>query len=631
MKSLFRFLALALPLLCSVAMAAPPSTLGYQGRLATNAGIPITADLSITFRLYDVPSGGSALWSETQPSVQVDAGSLSVELGKITPLPALAWGKQLYLGIQVSGDTEMAPRPPLTATPFALRSAGTKKNSLEVSAEGTAVQNGTALLAAVAGVAGLSASNPLTIELDAGTYDLGTSMLSLPSFVTLIGQGQDASIITSANAQGTVKLASDTHIRNFTARNTGTPPTSNDAAFGIAAATDPASNSATPADNVTLENVTGESTGAAAQGAGARQGIYVCASNSRIVGVTGKGIGGDFSLGMRADCTQQRSLFIDGLTVFSSGGYTGVRGLYIAGGGPWSNIKVFVDANTGAAAALAPTVYGIRVFSNTVNVGAGIMHLFINVSGNLATAAPPTLVEGIKVEVGADVWFKDVGVNMEDIKGQFISGVRAWGNETSGNVLKMIDTSITVAGIQDAAAGPGNIWGLRLQGASPEFTRANIKVKCLAGGANGCVGIERSVQTTGSTLQPGTLVLDQVTAEVGHIDPAASGAPSSTAYRDIAAARVVNSTLRVTRSPADNEPMTGINANAPGADIRVSNSTVETVDATGANPGCVTSGSSGAMELYMNHFAGPGCTGGTTMTCAGNTKRGSGLLASTCP
>ena len=75
--------------------AAAPATLSYQARLADGGGSPITASLSITFRLYDVPSGGTALWSEVQNGVDVDGGNLSVELGRVTALPASVWGRQL--------------------------------------------------------------------------------------------------------------------------------------------------------------------------------------------------------------------------------------------------------------------------------------------------------------------------------------------------------------------------------------------------------------------------------------------------------------------------------------------------------------------------------------------------------
>ena len=89
-----------------IAWAATPDRLGYQGNLADSGGNPITANLSITFRLYDVASGGSALWTETQGAVAVDGGNFSVELGSVTPLPKAIFGRQLHLGIQIAGDSD---------------------------------------------------------------------------------------------------------------------------------------------------------------------------------------------------------------------------------------------------------------------------------------------------------------------------------------------------------------------------------------------------------------------------------------------------------------------------------------------------------------------------------------------
>src|SRR6185369_13327599 len=92
MRGLIRVvLASLLSIASASAIAAPPQTLGYQGHLADSGANPITADLSITFRLYDVVSGGSSLWSEVQPAVQVDGGNMAVQLGKVTPLPSSVW------------------------------------------------------------------------------------------------------------------------------------------------------------------------------------------------------------------------------------------------------------------------------------------------------------------------------------------------------------------------------------------------------------------------------------------------------------------------------------------------------------------------------------------------------------
>lgn len=87
-----------------------------QGKLTDAAGNPLDGNFSIAFRLYDVPSGGTALCLDTN-SVNVTKGLFNSEIwgnceGSIT-------GQQLYLGIEVAGNGEMIPRQPIYAVPYA--------------------------------------------------------------------------------------------------------------------------------------------------------------------------------------------------------------------------------------------------------------------------------------------------------------------------------------------------------------------------------------------------------------------------------------------------------------------------------------------------------------------------------
>lgn len=106
------------------AQGATPGTLSYQGYLTNAAGQPANDTLNITFRIYNVPTGGTALWTETRSgsnAVPVSDGLFNVHLGSITPIPASMWNNAtLYLGIQVGGDAEMSPREVLGAVPVAI-------------------------------------------------------------------------------------------------------------------------------------------------------------------------------------------------------------------------------------------------------------------------------------------------------------------------------------------------------------------------------------------------------------------------------------------------------------------------------------------------------------------------------
>jgi len=101
-----------------------PHTVSYQGVLTDANGNAVPdGDLSLTFRLFDVVSGGTALWEETQ-QVAVSKGVFSAILGSATPLN-LPFDKPYWVGITVAQGTELTPRVALTASPYSLNSHST--------------------------------------------------------------------------------------------------------------------------------------------------------------------------------------------------------------------------------------------------------------------------------------------------------------------------------------------------------------------------------------------------------------------------------------------------------------------------------------------------------------------------
>ena len=100
--------------------AAVPGTISYQGLLTDGAGTPVAdGPYDLTFKLYNVPSGGGVLWSETQNAVSVARGIFSVNLGSITEL-ALPFDQPYWLGVSIGVDAELVPRTPLASSPYAL-------------------------------------------------------------------------------------------------------------------------------------------------------------------------------------------------------------------------------------------------------------------------------------------------------------------------------------------------------------------------------------------------------------------------------------------------------------------------------------------------------------------------------
>lgn len=102
-----------------------PLKINFQGKLLDPASNePRNGSFSMTFRIYSAPSGGSALYTETQPSVQVDNGVFSVQIGTAALLsPDLFTGASAYMSVQVAPDSEMTPRQQLLMSPYAYTAA----------------------------------------------------------------------------------------------------------------------------------------------------------------------------------------------------------------------------------------------------------------------------------------------------------------------------------------------------------------------------------------------------------------------------------------------------------------------------------------------------------------------------
>jgi hypothetical protein len=130
----------AISLLAALASAAIPQTINYQGFLTDSGDAPVNATVSMTFGIYDAPTGGSALWNETQ-DVTVTNGGFSAVLGSVTPID-LPFDVQYYLGVTVDADAEMTPRQPLVSVPYTFKAA-TADSMATNSVTGAMIANGT--------------------------------------------------------------------------------------------------------------------------------------------------------------------------------------------------------------------------------------------------------------------------------------------------------------------------------------------------------------------------------------------------------------------------------------------------------------------------------------------------------
>ena len=120
---------------------ASSTTLNFQARILSGSGALVPdGNYHVEFKLYDLVSGGSALWTETRTTgnlVTVKNGYLSAYLGSVNSFPTtIDWNEEHWLTMNIGGsagsptwDGEMAPRIKLTAVPYAFQAGQLAKTS----------------------------------------------------------------------------------------------------------------------------------------------------------------------------------------------------------------------------------------------------------------------------------------------------------------------------------------------------------------------------------------------------------------------------------------------------------------------------------------------------------------------
>jgi len=103
-----------------------PNKISYQGLLTTSSGAPASdGSYDLKFELFNVSTGGSALWTETQGGVSVQHGTFNVLLGSVIPLTALFY-QPLWVEITavagpgISSSVLFSPRTELASSPYSL-------------------------------------------------------------------------------------------------------------------------------------------------------------------------------------------------------------------------------------------------------------------------------------------------------------------------------------------------------------------------------------------------------------------------------------------------------------------------------------------------------------------------------
>jgi hypothetical protein len=121
-KYFMRKILLILPVLVlifSLHAYAVPQFINFQGRLVSSDATPITEPTLITFNLYDVPTGGTAIGNQIDKTINPDNnGTFSTTLEFNS---SYFNESDRYLEVQVQGDLAMTPRQRISAVPYAYR------------------------------------------------------------------------------------------------------------------------------------------------------------------------------------------------------------------------------------------------------------------------------------------------------------------------------------------------------------------------------------------------------------------------------------------------------------------------------------------------------------------------------
>ncbi len=181
--------------------------INFQGKLTNTDGTNVTdgSAYELVFKLYNVSSGGSNIWTETQTAQTVTNGVFQVQLGSVTSLSTVDFNNTaLYLGIQVTknaaggatGDSEMTPRLQFAAVPYAFNAQ--KVNGLAVTNNGGNTLN-------IAASKTLTVNNTITLNgTDSTTFTLPTT-----SGGTVLTSNAPTQTITSTQTSGTGLAFSD--------------------------------------------------------------------------------------------------------------------------------------------------------------------------------------------------------------------------------------------------------------------------------------------------------------------------------------------------------------------------------------------------------------------------------------
>lgn len=164
-------------MLASIASAAVPLYIDYQGMLRDKSGNTQTGSFSMVFKIYDAATSGNIVYQETQ-TVSVSNGIYNVRLGAVDSSSVFD-GSDRWLLVSVGGD-DLLPRLRINSVAYAVRAE---------TADYAAVA-GTATLAATATTLASNANVSTTGTVTVGALTLNGGKLNITTGTNaIVGTG----------------------------------------------------------------------------------------------------------------------------------------------------------------------------------------------------------------------------------------------------------------------------------------------------------------------------------------------------------------------------------------------------------------------------------------------------------
>jgi hypothetical protein len=191
-----------------------PQRINFQGKLINpTTNNPQTGNVNLTFNLYNVPTGGSSLYTETQ-NVTLNNGVFSVEIGTINAISReLFLGASVYLGVTVGSDSEMTPRQDLVMSAYAFSANQLSDNTEVRMVAGLTYSTFTSAgnLVVPAGVSASSGifTNQVTASSATFTYGVTATTMTLTATVgsTITATGTGLTMLETGDTFGSVALS----------------------------------------------------------------------------------------------------------------------------------------------------------------------------------------------------------------------------------------------------------------------------------------------------------------------------------------------------------------------------------------------------------------------------------------